>query len=126
VTAPDGPHLAFPFRIGAEGRTEQVHNLEGHVRDELIQLVLTNAGERPYLPAFGGGARRLVFEGSGATTAAMAKAMISQALSQWLQERATVESLDVNASGETITVDLQYRIGGTEDQRQIRFERGGG
>lgn len=126
MTAPDGPHLSFPFRIGPDGRTEQVRTLEGHVRDELIQLLLTSPGERAYLPAFGGGARRLVFEGAGATTAAMAKAMISQALSQWLGERVTVEYLDVETNEDRITVDLKYRITGTEDQRQVRFERGGG
>jgi phage baseplate assembly protein W len=126
VSAPDGPHLSFPFRVGPDGRTEQVRTLDEHVRDELIQLLLTSPGERPFLPAFGGGARRLVFEGTGATTAAMAKAMISQALSRWLQERITVESLDVESAEETITVDLKHRIAGTEDQRQLRFQRGGG
>ncbi len=126
MTAPDGPHLSFPFQIGPDGRTEEVRTLEEHVRDELIQLLLTSPGERAYVPAFGGGARRLVFEGAGATTAAMAKAMISQALSQWLRERVTVESLDVETNDDRITVDLKYRIAGAEDQRQIRFERGGG
>jgi phage baseplate assembly protein W len=126
VTAPQGPHLSFPFRIAADGRTVQVQSLEEHVRDELIQLILTGPGERPYLPEFGGGARRLVFEGASATTAAMAKAMISQALSRWLQERVTVESLDVRSDEETITVDLAYRIAGTEDSQQITFQRSGG
>lgn len=126
MTAPDGPHLSFPFRIVADGRTAQVTTRDEHVRDELIQLLLTSHEERPYLPSFGGGARRMVFEGAGATTEAMAKAMISQALSRWLQERVTVESLDVGATEETITVDLKYRIAGTEDQRQIRLQRDGG
>jgi hypothetical protein len=126
VTAPHGPHLSFPFRVGADGRTEQVQSLEQHVRDELIQLLLTNPGERPYVPAFGGGARRLVFDGLGATTAAMAKAMISQALTRYLQERVTVDTLDVRADEATLTVDLTYRIAGTEDQRLLTFQRGGG
>jgi phage baseplate assembly protein W len=126
VTASQGPHLSFPFRISADGRTEQVQSLQEHVRDELIQLLLTNPGERPYLPAFGGGARRLVFDAAGATTAAMAKAMISQALTRWLQERVTLDQLDVRANDVTLTVDLTYRVAGTEDQRQLTFQRGGG
>jgi phage baseplate assembly protein W len=126
MTAPQGPHLSFPFRIGPDGRTAQVGSLEEHVRDELIQLLLTSLGERADLPEFGGGARRLVFEGSGATTAAMAKAMIGQALTRWLQDRLTVESLDVTAADGTITVDLTYRIAGTADQRRVRFQRSGG
>lgn len=126
MTPPDGRHLSFPFRIAADGRTAQVETLAQHVREELIQLILTNPGERAFLPEFGGGARRLVFEGAGNTTLAMAKAMLSQALSRWLGQRITVEDLKVEAEGETISVDLKYRIAGTEDQRRMRFERRGG
>ena len=123
---PDGRHLSFPFRIGADGRTAQVDSLEQHVRDELIQLVLTNPGERLYLPEFGAGVRRLVFENAGEITAAAAKASLSAALSRWLGQRVTPEELIVESVNETITIDLRYRVAGTPDQRRIRFERQGG
>jgi hypothetical protein len=126
MTARNGPHLAFPFRIGADGRSAQVATTEEHVRDELIQLILTNLAERAFLPEFGGGVRRLVFEGAGLTTAAMSKAMVSQALSRWLGTRLTVERLEVIGLSEKIVVDLVYRIAGAADSRRIRFERGGG
>ncbi len=126
MTAPDGRHLAFPFRVGDDGRTAQVESLESHVRDELIQLIMTNPGERAFLPEFGGGARRLVFEAADDTTAAMAKALISQAISRWLGERITLEDLTVETVEGGIDVDLKYRIAGTEDQRRIRFQKSGG
>jgi phage baseplate assembly protein W len=126
MTPRDGRHLAFPLHVGADGRGAQVETLEEHVRDAVIQLLLTNPGERPFLPELGGGARRLVFETAGDVTTAMAKAMISQALSRWLGERVTVESLGVEAVDTTITVDLAYRIAGTEDSRRLRFQRHGG
>jgi phage baseplate assembly protein W len=126
MSAPQGPHLSFPFRIGPDGRTEQVQSLEEHVRDELIQLLLTSPAERAFVPELGGGARRLVFDGAGATTAAMAKAMITQALSRWLQERLTVDELDVTSDDVTVTVELTYRVAGTEDPRRITFQRSGG
>lgn len=126
MTAPNGPHLSFPFRIAADGRTAQVQTLEEHVRDELIQLILTNLGERADLPELGGGVRRLVFEGAGLTTSAMAKAMLSQALSLWLAQRVAVEQLDVKGVNETLTIDLVYRVAGAPDQRLIRFQRNGG
>ena len=77
---PDGRHLSFPFRISPEGRTATVATLEEHVYGEVLQLLLTNPGERPFVPDFGGGVRRMVFEGTGQTTEAMAKALISQAI----------------------------------------------
>jgi phage baseplate assembly protein W len=126
MTAPDGPHLSFPFRIGSDGRSARVAGLEEHVRDEVIQLVLTSPGERVFLPEFGGGARRLVFEGAGEATEAMAKAMLSNSLSRYLGHRITVEELVVAAQESTITIDLRYRIAGTEDSRRLRFERTGG
>jgi phage baseplate assembly protein W len=126
MTLPDGRHLSFPFHVGSDGRTAQITTLEEHVRDELMQLILTNPGERAFLPEFGGGVRRLVFEAAGDVTEAMAKAMISQALSRWLSQRLTVEDLVVEARNETIVVDLKYRIAGTEDSRRVRFERKGG
>jgi phage baseplate assembly protein W len=126
MSAPNGPHLSFPFRIAADGRTAQVQTLEEHVRDELIQLILTNLGERVDLPELGGGVRRLVFEGAGLTTSAMAKAMLSLALSRWLAQRVTVEQLDVTGVSETLTVNLVYRVAGAPDPRLIRFQRGGG
>ncbi len=126
MTPPDGNHLAFPFRIAPDGRAAMAASLEDHVRDELIQLILTNPAERAFLPDFGGGARRLVFEGSGQTTEAMTKAMITQAISRWLSGRLTVEDLNVTVANATITIDLVYRIAGTDDSRRVRFERQGG
>ncbi|MFW6078550.1 MAG: GPW/gp25 family protein [Gemmatimonadota bacterium] len=122
-----GRHLAFPFRIGADGRTVQVASLEQHVRDELVQLVLTDLGERAFLPEFGGGARRLVFEPIDEATQGMTKARLTQAVSTWLGHRVTLEELAVTTEESTITVEIRYRIAGTEDSRVLRFQhRGGG
>jgi phage baseplate assembly protein W len=126
MKAPNGKHLSFPFRIGKDGRTAEVTTLEEHVRDELIQLLLTNLGERPFLAEFGGGLRRLVFEPADETSAAVTKAMVTQAVSNWLGHRITLELLDVQVENETIQVDLKYRIAGTEDSRILRFQRKGG
>ena len=118
-------HLSFPFRIGSDGRTAQVSSLESHVRDELIQLILTNPGERAFLPEFGGGVRRLVFENASETTAGVTKARVTQAISRWLGHRVTLEDLQVTVDNETINVQIQYRIAGTEDSRIMKFQRNG-
>jgi phage baseplate assembly protein W len=121
-----GRHLSFPFRIGKKGRTEEVNTLEDQVRDELIQLILTNPGERVFLPEFGGGVRRLVFKNADETTAGMTKAMLTQAISRRLGHRITLEDLKVTVENEKIEVELKYRIAGTKDTRVMRFERKGG
>jgi len=126
MSAPNGPHLAFPFHVAGDGRSAHVTTLEEHVRDELVQLILTNLAERAYVPELGGGVRRLLFEGAGLTTSAMAKAMVSQALSRWLSQRIAVERLEVSGEAETLVIDLVYRVAGAADSRRVRFERKGG
>lgn len=118
-----GRHLAFPFRIGADGRAATPASVEDHVRGEVIQLLLTNLGERPFLPDFGGGLRRLVFERNDDLTAGLTKAMVSQALSTWLGERVKVELLEVTAEESKLMVDVRYRVLATDEERQLRFER---
>lgn len=122
----NGKHLSFPFRIGGGGRMAAVNTLEEHVRDEIVQLILTNPGERPFLVDFGGGVRRLVFEAADDATAAMAKAGITQAINRWLGHRVTLEYINVKVENSTITVDIRYRLAGTEDTRVLRFQRDGG
>lgn len=119
-------HLSFPFRIGKDGRAVQVKSLESHIRDELTQLILTNPGERVFLPEFGGGVRRLVFENASETTGGMAKAAITQSITRWLGHRVTLEELIVAVENEKIHVEIKYRIAGTEDTRVLKFQRGGG
>lgn len=119
-------HLSFPFRIGNDGRSAQVSSIEEQVHDELIQLILTNLAERAFLPEFGGGVRRLVFENDTEPARGMTKAILTQAISRWLGSRITLEDLTVNVENETIEIDIKYRITGTEDTRVMRFQRNGG
>ena len=125
MTETDGRHLSFPFRIGSDGRTAQVSSFEEHVRDELMQLLLTNLGERAFLPEFGGGLRRLVFEPASEASLGMTKSMVTQAISDWLGHRITLEDLRVQIENTTIDVEIQYRIAGTEDTRIMKFQRNG-
>ena len=122
----NGKHLSFPFRTGADGRMAAVKTLDEHVRDEMVQLILTNQGERPFLVDFGGGVRRLVFESADEATAAVAKAQITQAINRWLGHRVTLEYMDVQIENSSILVDIRYRLAGTEDSRTLRFQRSGG
>jgi hypothetical protein len=130
-----GRHLAFPFRIGRDGRTVPPTDVDAHIRGEILQLLLTNTGERPFLPNFGGNARRLVFEGNDperlfkqndAVASGMARANISHALNYWLGHRIKVLSLEASSEDSKLVIDLSYRVIESGVERRIRFERGGG
>jgi phage baseplate assembly protein W len=125
MTLSNGRHLAFPFRIAPDGRTAAPANDGDHVRDELLQLLLTNPGERPFVVEFGGGVRKLVFEPASDVLRSVTKARITQALSRWLGTRLTVENLDVTFVDSTIEVTIQYRPAGSSDSRVVKFQRTG-
>ena len=118
-----GRHLAFPFRVGPDGRTAMPQSVDEHVKGEIVQLLLTSPGERLFLPPFGGGLRRLVFERNDDVSAGMSRAIISQALSRYLGTRIAVQTLDVTADESTLAVDLRYQVIATGETRQVRFER---
>lgn len=117
-----GRHLAFPFRIGPDGRSAAPATLEQHVKGEVMQLLLTNPGERPFLPTFGGGLRRLVFEANSDHTAAVAKATITSAFNHWLKTRVELTALEVENEDATLLVGVQYRVIATGDEQTLRFE----
>jgi uncharacterized protein len=122
----NGKHLSFPFRVGGDGRMATVKTLDEHVRDEIVQLLLTNLGERLFEPEFGGGVRRMIFENADETTAAITKAAITRSINRWLGHRVKLEELQVSVTDSTIDVVVRYRLAGTEDVRVLRFQRKGG
>jgi phage baseplate assembly protein W len=132
----NGRHLAFPFRIGPDGRCAVPASDAEHVRDELLQLLLTNPGERPFVVEFGGGVRRMVFEPAYTSAAVhpeartdvltgVAKARITQALSRYLGHRLTLEALEVIVEGERVEITIKYRPVGQADSRLVKFQRTG-
>ena len=125
MTLSAGRHLAFPFRIGGDGRTVAPLNDSDHVRDEILQLLLTNPGARPFLPTFGGGVRRLVFEPTSEVLKGVTKARITDALSRWLGHRAAIEALEIVFEGETVDILVKFRPAGSPDSRVLRFQRQG-
>jgi phage baseplate assembly protein W len=125
MNAPQGRHLAFPFRVGPDGRTAAPAGVAEHVRDEILQLLLTNPGERPFLAPFGGGVRKLIFEPASDILRGVTKARITQALTTWIGHRLTLEHLEVTFAGATIEVEIKYRPADQPDSRVLRFQRTG-
>jgi uncharacterized protein len=116
------PHLAFPFSVGPNGRALASVNLADQVQQELMQLVLTDPGERLFLAAFGGGARRLLFQGIDATTAAIAQSTLTQAIQNWMGNRATLQGVQVTAEGETLNIAITYQVAGVAGSVKAVFQ----
>ncbi len=116
-------YLAFPFRIGADGRTAAPTDLDAHVRDELLQLLLTSLGERLFLPELGTNLRRLVFENTSDATLGLTQSIVADALSKWLGTRVTVDGLTVSTDGGAIEALVQYRPVGSQASKVMKLRR---
>lgn len=64
------------------------------IKSDLLILLLTNPGERVFLPAFGTDLRSLIFEPNDPTLAATARQRIIAAIQQW-EPRIAVQQIDV-------------------------------
>jgi Bacteriophage baseplate protein W len=117
-------YLRAPFRIGADGRAVTTSDFQSHVRDEVIQLVLTNGGERAFLPEFGASVRRLVLDNVDTATRGVTKAALVREFTRWLSERVTIEELVVTSDVSTLAIDISYRALGAEQSTKMRFQRG--
>ncbi len=115
--------LAFPFRVGSDGRTVSADTLDAQVLQELEQLVLTNLGERLFLPDFGGGVNRLLFESIDANTASVAQATLTQAIQNWLATRVNLQSVKVSTDGSAISITILYQPAGSTSTVQAVFQR---
>lgn len=84
-----------------------------NLKSDLIQLILTNPGDRVMLPQFGTPLRKFFYEPNTEATRSSISKAISDAITQW-EPRITVTSITVTNLMETINQDLT-----TENQNGV-------
>lgn len=106
-----GQGLAFPPRIGGDGRLQWAVG-EASITDAITIILGTNPGERIGLPRFGAGLDRFLFEGNTAGTHARIAEAIATALKA-AEPRIQLESILVEAdpsSPETALATIHWRL----------------
>lgn len=113
--------ISFPFRIGITGgvvMSEDRINEYTHLKEAIHQVLLTNKGERPMLPDFGGGADVSIFESDGQSSKSMITFLVKEALKEHLDDRLTVNSVNVFSEGSKIYVDIRFFSTMTDNSRE--------
>ena len=110
---------AFPFRIDPASRQGQRTGYEAHVRQMVIQLLLTSPGERADLPEFGCGLRALIFAGNSDALSATLQILVQQALDRWLADHLVVRRVEVLPPEHTpeeneLVVHVEYELRATQ------------
>ena len=95
------------------------------IKNNLINFFLTNPGERPLNPGFGGGLRDFIFEQITSNNLDGLEDIISFKLNRYFPN-INVDSLEIlqQTDNNTITVDLKYSIKNTNiyDAVELNFE----
>ena len=104
---PEPVGLAFPFRTDAAGG---IHAEGGDplLRGKVLQLLLTNPGERVCEPEYGTRLTDLVFDPQNEVLAAATEFAVGQALRRWLGDQLAVDEVRVRSEEAELAVDVTY------------------
>lgn len=117
-------NIDYPWHFDEKGRTAGTDDA-GHLRDMIEQFLFTNPGERVNRPDFGSGLQQLVFGPNSPELAAALQFTVQSGLQRWLGDVVDVQSLAVDSTDSTISVDISYRLAGSGDVRTETFTAGG-
>lgn len=115
-------HIAFPFQIGADGRTLVASDAE-HARDMIEMLLFTHPGERVMHPDFGSGLLQTLFAPNSSELAASLQLTVQAALSQWLGDLIELRGVEVLSDDATLRVTVNYRLRSSGEVFAEQFSR---
>jgi uncharacterized protein len=116
-----GRGIAFPPRVGADGRVAWSEG-EDNIRDAIRIVLSTERRERLRLPDFGAGLGRLLFEPNTVATRHRIEQLIELALAAW-EPRISVASVDVEPDAEDpqgAVATIAYTLVATQVQERMR------
>ena len=108
MTSPFGKSLAFPPRVGANGRMQWSEG-EDNIRESIAIILKTMQRERVQLPGFGANLGSYLFEPNNAGTHARIARDIEVALGQW-EPRIALDDVAVAADAGNAIVTISYRL----------------
>ena len=115
-----GRGMAFPPRVGADGRIAWSEG-EANIRECIGIVLMTEERERINLPTFGAGLRRFLFEPNSVMTRAQIRDRITRALQQW-EPRIIVLTIDVEEDRrdpQAATATIHYQLVATRASAQV-------
>lgn len=115
-----GRGIAFPPRVGADGRVGWSEG-ETNIRQAIEIVLKTDRGERLRLPEFGGGLPRFLFEPNTAATRYQLADRIRKALEAW-EPRIAVQAVDVvedPQDAEAAVATVVYKLVATQASERV-------
>jgi phage baseplate assembly protein W len=114
--------VSLPFN--GQGVFNKTFTTRDQIKSNMINLILTNKGERIMNPEFGADVRKSLFEQITDDTTNSIRAHIVNAVSTFIPE-VTLTNIDITTipDNNTINILIEYRINisGTADQINVQF-----
>jgi phage baseplate assembly protein W len=115
--------ISLPFN-GPSGPFNSTYSTKDQIKSNLINLVLTNKGERVFNPEFGMDLRRLLFEGMTEDIVPVIQDIITSNINMFIPE-VIVGNINIvqDRDNNSISITIQYSlaISGTSDQITVEF-----
>ena len=118
--------LSLPFGLcGRDKLFNQTYSTKDQIKSNLINLLLTNKGERVLNPEFGSDLKRILFEQITPSTEDNIRNTINTAINIYVPE-VTADEIIINNNPDSntigITVNYILNLPGTSDQITIEFQ----
>ena len=116
--------VSLPFN-GPAGPFNKTYSTKDQTKSNLINLLLTDKGERLFNPEFGTDLRRVLFEGITEDIVPIIQNLIVTNVNIFIPEiqvtNITVNTENKESNSISVTVVYQLRISGTSDQITVEF-----
>ena len=115
--------VSLPFN-DPSGPFNKTYSTKEQIKSNLINLLLTNKGERVFNPEFGADIRRVLFEGITKDTSALIQNLITTNVNYFIPEVNVVDVVvEPNEDNNSYNIILKYSlvISGTADQITVQF-----
>jgi phage baseplate assembly protein W len=116
--------VSLPFD-GPSGPFNSTYSTQTQIKSNLLNLLLTNKGERVFNPEFGCDLERALFEGINENIVDIIKNLINTNVALFLPEIQINDIIvDLNTPDNntiSITINYRIRISGTADQITVQF-----
>ena len=120
-----GLGVSLPFN-GPSGPFNSTYSTKNQIKSNLINLLLTNKGERVFNPEFGANLKTILFEGITEDTSELIKELINFNVSIFVPEVQIIDilvspALEYNNNSVSITIKYKLRISQDADQVTVQF-----
>jgi len=120
-----GLGVSLPFN-GPSGPFNSTYSTKTQIKSNLINLLLTNKGERVFNPEFGANLKTILFEGITEDTSELIKELINFNVSIFVPEVQISDILvspasEYNNNSISITIKYKLRISQDADQVTVQF-----